>query len=127
MLTIRFFRTGKKNQACFKIVVTEKTKSSTRGRFTEEVGFYNPVTKEKILKNERITYWISRGAKPSDTVYNLLVSEKVIEGGKRKVALPKKVQQADGKEKKEEKAPESKAPAAEAPAEKKPAAEAASS
>ena len=82
MLMIRFMRIGRKNQPSFKIVVTEKTKSSTGGRFVEEVGFYNPVTKEKVLKPERLKYWISQGAQPTPTVSNLLVSEKVTEGKK---------------------------------------------
>lgn len=83
MLAIRFFRVGKKHQPSFKIVVTDKRKPPRAGRFVEEVGFYNPLTKEKVLKGERIKYWLSKGAKPSDTVYNLLVSEKVLEGKKR--------------------------------------------
>ncbi|MFH1714502.1 MAG: 30S ribosomal protein S16, partial [Candidatus Nealsonbacteria bacterium] len=64
MLTIRFFRTGKKNQPSFKIVVTDKRKASSKGRFVEEVGFYNSLTKEKVLKADRVKYWISVGAKP---------------------------------------------------------------
>ena len=75
-------RIGRRNQPSFKIVVTEKTKSSTGGRFVEEVGFYNPVTKEKILKPERLKYWISQGAQTTSTVSNLLISEKVTEGKK---------------------------------------------
>ncbi|PIV42539.1 MAG: 30S ribosomal protein S16, partial [Candidatus Nealsonbacteria bacterium CG02_land_8_20_14_3_00_40_11] len=85
MLVIRFFRQGKKNQPSFKIVVTDKRKSSTGGRFVEDVGFYNPITKEKNLKAERIKYWISVGAKPLETVHNLLVSGKIIEGKKIKI------------------------------------------
>lgn len=85
MLVIRLLRTGKRNQPSFKIVVVEKTKSSTSGRFIEEVGFYNPQTKEKVLKEERIKYWLSVGAKPLETVHNLLVSEKIIEGKKIKI------------------------------------------
>jgi small subunit ribosomal protein S16 len=88
MLAIRLFRTGKKNQPMFKIVVTDRKRSSKRGRFVEEVGFYNPVSKEKNLKKERIKYWISVGAKPSDTIFNMLISEKVIEG--KKIDLHKK-------------------------------------
>ncbi len=88
MLVIRFLRTGKKNQPSFKIVVVEKTKSSTSGRFVEEVGFYNPLTKEKVLRQDRIKYWISVGAKPLETVHNLLISEKIIEG--KKIDLHKK-------------------------------------
>ena len=82
MLVIRLLRKGKKHQPTFKIVVTDKENSSTGGRFVEEVGFYNPNTKEKSLKKERIQYWLSQGVKPSDTIYNMLVSEKVIEGNK---------------------------------------------
>jgi len=107
MLVIRFFRTGKKNQPSFKIVVTDKRKSSTTGRSVEEVGFWNPLTKEKVLKPERIKYWLSVGAKPSPTVFNLLVSEKIVEG--KKIDVHKKPKE---KEKK---------PRAEKPAEKKPA------
>jgi len=88
MLVIRLLRTGKNNQPSFKIVVVEKEKSSTSGRFIEEVGFYNPLTKEKILKGERIKYWISVGAQPSDTIHNMLVSQKIIEG--KKIDLHKK-------------------------------------
>ncbi len=95
MLVIRFFRIGKKNQPSFKIVVTDKRKSSTRGRFVEEVGFYNPQSKEKVLKTERIKYWLSVGAQPSPTVHNLLVSEKIIEGKKIDVhKKPKKKETA---------------------------------
>ena len=95
MLVIRFFRVGKKNQPSFKIVVTDKRKPPRAGRFVEEVGFYNPKTKERVLKAERIKYWLSVGAKPTDTVHNLLVSEKIVEG--KKIQIPMK------KTKKEEK------------------------
>ncbi len=95
MLVIRFFRIGKKNQPSFKIVITDKRKSSTRGRFVEEVGFYNPLKKEKVLKGERIKYWLSVGAKPSPTVFNLLVSEKIIEG--KKIDVHKKAKEKKGK------------------------------
>jgi small subunit ribosomal protein S16 len=90
MLMIRLFRTGKKNQPSFKVVVTEKTNAPSRGRFTEEVGFFNPLTKEKILKKDRVEYWIQRGAQPSDTVYNMMVEAKIVEGKKRLVPMKKK-------------------------------------
>lgn len=90
MLVIRLFRVGKKNQPFFKVVVTEKSRAARRGRFVEEVGFYNPKTKEKNLKSERIKYWISKGAQPSDTLQNLLISEKIIEGKKTPIYMKKK-------------------------------------
>ena len=82
MLTIRLFRIGRKNQPAFKIVVTDKRRSSTRGRFVEEVGIYNPLTKQRNIKGDRVKYWISQGAQPSPTVHNMLVTDKVIEGKK---------------------------------------------
>jgi small subunit ribosomal protein S16 len=88
MLVIRLFRIGKKNQPSFKIVVTDKRNPSKGGRFVEELGFWNPLTKEKVLKKERIKYWLSVGAKPSSSIHNLLISEKIIEG--KKIAKHKK-------------------------------------
>lgn len=83
MLTIRLQRRGKKNQPFFKIIVTEEKNSSTRGRSVEELGFYNPLTKERSLNADRAKYWMSVGAQPSDTVYNMLITDNVIEGKKR--------------------------------------------
>ena len=97
MLVIHLFRVGKKNQPSFKIVVAERGKPTRAGRFVEEVGFYNPVTKEKVLKQERIKYWISVGAQPSPTAFNLFVSEKIIEGKKIDVHTnPKKKEEKPG-------------------------------
>lgn len=85
MLTIRFFRTGKKNQPFFRIVVTDKKNPPQGGRFLETLGFLNPLTKEKKIKAERVKYWLNIGAQASDTVYNLLVNEKIISGKKKAV------------------------------------------
>ena len=96
MLTIRLFRIGRKNQPAFKIVVIDKRRSSTRGRFVEEVGVYNPLNKQRNLKGDRIKYWISQGAQPSPTVHNMLVTDKVIEGkkiAKHKLVPAKPVEQ----------------------------------
>jgi len=114
MLVIRFFRVGKRNQPSFKIVVTDKRKPTRAGRFVEEVGFWNPLTKEKILKKDRILHWLSVGAKPSESIHNLLVSEKIIEGKK----IPKHKKPKKKEEKPEEMKPEAKP---EAKTEKKPA------
>ena len=91
MLVIRLFRVGKKNQPAFKIVVTEKSKPPRGGVFIEEVGTWNPITKDKFLRKERIEYWMSVGAKPSASVHNLLVAEKIIDAEKiKKHKKPKK-------------------------------------
>jgi small subunit ribosomal protein S16 len=95
MLVMRFFRIGKKNQSAFKIVVTDKRNPPKGGKFVEEVGFWNPLTKEKILKGDRIKYWLSVGAQPSASVHNLLVKEKIIEGEK----IPKHKKKKEEKQK----------------------------
>ena len=92
MRTIRLFRIGKKNQPSFKVVVTDKRNAAHAGRFVEEVGTYNPLTKQRKFVADRIKYWISVGAKPSPTVWNLLVSNNVVEGKKiaKHIPAPKK-------------------------------------
>lgn len=67
---IRLKRTGTTNTPCFRIVVAD-VKSQRDGRAVEEVGFYNPVSKEKKIGVERIDYWIGKGAKMSRTVASL--------------------------------------------------------
>ena len=109
MLIIRFLRVGKKNQPSFKVVVTDKRNSPRGGRFVEEVGFYNPLTKEKVLKKERVKYWIGQGAKPSDTVHNLLVKEGVLKTAK----IPK--HKKSKKKKESEEAPKAEPPKVEPP------------
>ena len=100
MLVIRFLRIGKKNQAFFRIVVTDKRNPPKAGRFLEILGFYNPLTKERKIKAERIQHWISNGAKPSDRVHNLLISEGVIKGKKIAVHSTTKRKKKEGEEKK---------------------------
>jgi len=127
MLTIRLLRIGKKHQPSYKIVVTDKRRAPAGGRFVEEIGNYDPKTKTRNIKKDRAQYWISVGAQPSDTVHNMLVSDKVIDQPKRKIYFVKpepKVEEpkaeAKVEEKKEEVVAETPAPAetvAEAPAE----------
>ena len=99
MLTIRLARVGKKNKAQFKVMVQEK-RMAPGGRHVEILGSYNPHSKEVILKEERIKFWLSQGAQTSDTVHNLLVSQKVIDDKKRAVKMPaKKTEEKTSEEK----------------------------
>ncbi|HRZ95424.1 MAG TPA: 30S ribosomal protein S16 [Candidatus Moranbacteria bacterium] len=109
MLSIRFARVGKKNKAYFKIMLQEHT-AAPGGRHVEILGSYDPHKKEALLKEERIKYWISKGAKASDTVHNLLVSKGIVSDKKRAVKIPEKTGEAKPKEetKAEEKKPEGK-------------------
>ena len=81
MLVIRFQPRGKKHQPTYRVVVDEK-RSKLDGAFVEDLGFYNPHSKEAVISTDRVQYWIGVGAQPSPSVYNLLVSKKIIEGTK---------------------------------------------
>ncbi|MEK7524206.1 MAG: 30S ribosomal protein S16 [Patescibacteria group bacterium] len=76
MLRIRFSRTGKVGQPSFRIVVAEN-RAPVKGRYLEMVGHYMSARKPKVmeLKKERITYWISKGAIPTDTAAALFKKE----------------------------------------------------
>lgn len=96
--------------------MTDKRKASRAGRFVEILGNYNPSTKRTSVKKERVLYWIGKGAQPSDSVHNLLVKAKVIEGKKKAVhAKSKKTKEP---EKPAAVAPTTEQSKVEAPAEK---------
>ena len=82
-LKIRLSRGGAKKRPFYRIVVAD-TRSPRDGRFIERLGTYNPmVAKESedrvTLKEDRIKYWLSQGAKPSDRVARFLGQAKVLE------------------------------------------------
>ena len=74
---IRLARTGAKKKPHYRVVVIEKA-NARDGRFVEILGHYDPRKNpaEVVLKRDRIDYWISRGAQPSDTVRGFLRSRK---------------------------------------------------
>ena len=79
VLMIRLSRIGKKKHPFYRVVVTEKTRPRN-GRFVEIVGTYDPQKKPALVKlnNERVQYWLSKGAQPSDTVRSLLSKPKPV-------------------------------------------------
>ncbi len=89
MLKIIFSRRGKKKQPTYRVIVLDERKDPW-GNFLEDLGFYNPRTKESGLKIERIKYWLSVGAKPSAVVHNLLVREKLIDKPKIKIKIKRR-------------------------------------
>jgi len=139
MLKIRLTRRGKKNNAFYRLVIAESS-SPIKGRFIEVLGFLNPHSKEKSFKEERIKYWIGKGAQCSDTAHNLLVTVGIVSGAKRAVKMKKKpaeaveakpedeakkeavagAEETKPAEKPEEKQVETPAPEAEVKAEEKP-------
>ena len=73
MLNISLMRMGAKKKPFYRIVVKEK-RSKRDGKYLENVGTYNPMMDPAAvdLKHERIQYWISVGAQPTETVASLI-------------------------------------------------------
>ena len=75
MVTIRLARGGAKKRPFYSIVVSDQRRQP-KGRFIERIGFFNPMAtknEEKVrLDTDRADFWISKGAKPSDRVANIL-------------------------------------------------------
>lgn len=112
MLAIRFKGVGKKHQRSYRLVVGER-RSKLHGKFVEDLGWYNPHTKEAGLNADRIKHWLNNGAQPSDTVHNLLITKGVLEGEKRMNhnLVPPKAEEEKPAEKKQESAEAEAAPA----------------
>jgi small subunit ribosomal protein S16 len=75
MVRIRLRRVGAKGQPSYRIVIANK-EAARDGAFMEIVGFYNPRTNPTTLsfREDRIYYWMSKGAQPSDSVASLFRS-----------------------------------------------------
>lgn len=75
MVTIRLARGGAKRRPFYHIVVTD-SRNPRDGRYIERVGFFNPVATGGEVRlnvnNERVNYWVSKGAQPSERVASLV-------------------------------------------------------
>ncbi len=71
MIKLRLKRFGKKKEASFRIVACNST-SRRDGRPLQELGFYNPRTKETRLDTEALRARLIQGAQPTDVVRTLL-------------------------------------------------------
>ncbi len=89
MLMMRLQRVGRKNDPSFRIVVTDKRTGPKSDRHIDRLGSYNPKMNHVQLDAAKAKEWLAKGVQPSDTVHNILVGQKVIEGKKKNV-LPKK-------------------------------------
>jgi len=122
-------RGGAKKRPFYKIVIADSRRPRD-GKFIEKVGFFNPLLpkdkKERLnLDTDRIKYWLSQGAQPSDRVARFLGQENIIPMPAQKnnpiKAKPKK--KAQEKLKAAEEAKKAAEAAAAAPAVESPAAE----
>ena len=75
MVSIRLSRSGAKKRPFYHLEVTD-SRNRRDGRYIERLGFFNPVGKDSEenlrIDMERVNYWISQGAQPSDRVLSLL-------------------------------------------------------
>jgi len=113
------------NRPYFKVVVADK-RSPRDGKFIEIIGTYDPKKRgnNSTLKLERVEYWISKGAQPSDTVRSLIKKNKNPEAAAKKAAAAeaKKAAKPKAAPPKTDAAPAAEAPAPEAAAPETPAA-----
>lgn len=77
MLKLRLKRAGKKRSPSYRLVIMEHT-TRRDGRSIEEVGYYNPITKQSKFDSEKIKKWLNVGAKPTETVTHLLKKADII-------------------------------------------------
>ena len=73
MLRIRLKRLGAKKAPVYRVIVINST-TRREGKPVEELGYYNPKTKEMKLNKEKALAWVSKGAQPSDTVKYLIAN-----------------------------------------------------
>jgi small subunit ribosomal protein S16 len=78
MLKLRLKRNGRKRQPAYRLVIMEST-TRRNGRPVDEVGYYNPITKESYFNKEKIVKWLSYCVQPTDTVFQLLKKSNLIE------------------------------------------------
>lgn len=102
MVKISLTRTGKRNQPHYRVVI-RPARSKRDGKALEYIGYYNPRTSPTTVKLEldRVKYWLSVGAQPTDTVRDMLIKEKLLPEYKQP---GEKSQKALKREKKDESA-----------------------
>lgn len=77
MLKLRLKKIGRKRQPSYRLVVMD-VRTRRDGRPIEEVGYYNPLTKEGHFETEKIIKWLKNGVKPTETVQSLLRKAKIL-------------------------------------------------
>lgn len=119
VVKIRLRRMGAKKRPFYRIVAAD-SRNARDGRFIELLGTYDPNTDPPTIsvKKDRIEYWLSQGAQPSDTMRGLLKVEGFLGGVTKKKAkeAPEQAEEAVEKapaKKRTAKAAEAAAPAAE--------------
>ena len=80
MVKLRLKRMGRRNRAFFRLCAFD-AREERDGRSIEQLGTYDPMQKDEekkvVLKRERIEYWLSVGAQPTETVASILKKNKI--------------------------------------------------
>lgn len=74
---LRFKRIGRKRSPFYRLIVIEQSKRR-EGRPVDEVGYYNPITKEFSFSSTKLVKWIKVGVKPTKSVLHLLKQSKIL-------------------------------------------------
>ena len=77
MLKIRLKKYGRKKQASYRIIVID-SKKRRDGRPIEEIGFYDPLSEESYINEQKIEYYKQRGAQLSKTVMLISKTERQV-------------------------------------------------
>jgi small subunit ribosomal protein S16 len=77
MLKLRLKRIGRKRSPSYRLVIIENT-TRRDGRPIEEVGYYDPISKNYNFDSEKIQKWLNYGVKPTKTVFNLLKKAEIV-------------------------------------------------
>ena len=86
MVKIRLKRFGAAKRPCYRVVVMD-SREPRDGRCIEEIGTYQPIEKEDkqvTLKEDRVKYWISVGAQPTDIVAKIMNKKGLAKNGQSK-------------------------------------------
>ena len=86
MLILRLQPVGKIHQKIYRVVLQER-KNKLSGKAIAILGWWNPRLKKGSFNAERINFYISNGSNMSNTLWNLLIKQKIIKGKKRKVSV----------------------------------------
>jgi small subunit ribosomal protein S16 len=85
MVKIILSRIGKKKMPYYRLVVLDKQRDPW-GKSLEILGNYDPRSKKFEIKADRLQYWMGKGAQPSATLHNILITQGLLEGKKVRVS-----------------------------------------
>lgn len=76
MMMLRLARAGTKKRPVYHLVAADR-RARRDGRFVEQLGYFVPARDELVVNQERVDYWLEKGAQPSETVGKLIKQAKV--------------------------------------------------